>query len=143
MTTAHDRTADLLTTEQFADDAVLGAAQVQALYLGDRLGWYRVLTEEGPLAVPSDVPASAHHGISATDSRPASTVAGRCPRRGCRLWRGVVGNRPGAGVSGLRDRRLRRRPALKCFHDLQDPVAVLSAMLGAQPVQGTGGHGLR
>ena len=26
-----------------------GAAQVQALYLGDRLGWYRVLAEEGPL----------------------------------------------------------------------------------------------
>lgn len=52
MTTTHDLAADLLTTEQFAEKiftAVLGAAQVQALYLGDRLGWYRVLAEEGPL----------------------------------------------------------------------------------------------
>ena len=52
MTTTYDPAADRLTTEQFADkifDAVLGAAQVQALYLGDRLGWYRVLAEEGPL----------------------------------------------------------------------------------------------
>ena len=52
MTTTPDLAADLLTTEQFADkifDAVLGAAQVQALYLGDRLGWYQVLADEGPM----------------------------------------------------------------------------------------------
>ena len=52
MTTTHDLDAGLLTTEQFAEKifaAVLGAAQVQALYLGDRLGWYRVLAEDGPL----------------------------------------------------------------------------------------------
>ena len=52
MTTTHELGASPLTTEQFADkifEAVLGAAQVQALYLGDRLGWYRVLADEGPL----------------------------------------------------------------------------------------------
>jgi precorrin-6B methylase 2 len=52
MTTTPDLAAGVLSTEQFADkifDAVLGAAQVQALYLGDRLGWYAVLAEEGPL----------------------------------------------------------------------------------------------
>ena len=40
------------STAEFADkifDAVRGAAQAQALYLGDRLGWYRILAEEGPL----------------------------------------------------------------------------------------------
>ncbi len=52
MTTTLDTSAATLTTDGFAEkifDAVRGAAQVQALYLGDRLGWYRVLSEEGPL----------------------------------------------------------------------------------------------
>lgn len=52
MTIAHDQDTTTLTTEEFADkifDAILGAAQVQALYLGDRLGWYEVLAQEGPL----------------------------------------------------------------------------------------------
>ena len=52
MTTTCDPAADSLTTAEFADkifDAVLGAVQLQALYLGDRLGWYRMLAEEGPL----------------------------------------------------------------------------------------------
>ncbi len=52
MTTTPDLAAPVLTTEQFAGkifDAVLGAAQVQALYLGDRLGWYAMLADEGPL----------------------------------------------------------------------------------------------
>ncbi len=51
MTTTYEA-GTALTTEQFAEklfDAVRGAAQVQALYLGDRLGWYRMLAEEGPL----------------------------------------------------------------------------------------------
>lgn len=50
--TTFDTGTDLLTTEQFADkifESVRGAAQVQAMYLGDRLGWYRTLAEEGPL----------------------------------------------------------------------------------------------
>ena len=41
-----------LTTDQFTDHvfaALLGAQQVQALYLGDRLGWYELLANEGPL----------------------------------------------------------------------------------------------
>lgn len=53
MTTIQERLdAAALTTDEFAEkifDAVRGAAQVQALYLGDRLGWYRALAEEGPL----------------------------------------------------------------------------------------------
>jgi SAM-dependent methyltransferase len=52
MTTTPGLAPEVLTTEQFADkifDAVQGAAQVQALYLGHRLGWYSVLAEEGPL----------------------------------------------------------------------------------------------
>ena len=51
MTTLHEA-LPALSTDQFAEkifDAVRGAAQVQALYLGDRLGWYRMLAEEGPL----------------------------------------------------------------------------------------------
>jgi 2-polyprenyl-3-methyl-5-hydroxy-6-metoxy-1,4-benzoquinol methylase len=42
----------VLQTDEFAEkifDAVRGAAQVQAIYLGDRLGWYRALADEGPL----------------------------------------------------------------------------------------------
>lgn len=42
-----------MTTDQFADHvfgALLGAQQVQALYLGDRLGWYELLAKEGPLS---------------------------------------------------------------------------------------------
>lgn len=38
--------------EAFAErifQAVLGAQEVQALYLGDQLGWYRALAEHGPL----------------------------------------------------------------------------------------------
>lgn len=52
MTTTYDPAANVLSTDEFAEkvfDAVRGAAQVQALYLGDRLGWYRILAEEGPL----------------------------------------------------------------------------------------------
>ncbi len=44
MTATYDKSATVLTTDEFADkifDAVRGAAQVQALYLGERLGWYR------------------------------------------------------------------------------------------------------
>ena len=42
----------VLRTDEFAEkifDAVRGAALVQAIYLGDRLGWYRALADEGPL----------------------------------------------------------------------------------------------
>ena len=52
MTATPDLATEGLTTDEFAEkifDAVRGAAQVQALYLGDRLGWYRTLAEEGPL----------------------------------------------------------------------------------------------
>ena len=40
------------TTEEFAQRlfaAILGAQEVQAVYLGDRLGWYRALASAGPL----------------------------------------------------------------------------------------------
>lgn len=40
------------TTEDFATRlfaAVLGAQEVQAVYIGDRLGWYRALAEGGPM----------------------------------------------------------------------------------------------
>src|SRR5690348_3173941 len=52
MTSTLDHQHSALTTEEFAErifDAIRGAAQVQALYLGDRLGWYRVLADEGPM----------------------------------------------------------------------------------------------
>ncbi len=52
MSTTFDRPTSAMSTEQFADkifDAVRGAALVQSLYLGDRLGWYRALAEEGPM----------------------------------------------------------------------------------------------
>lgn len=41
-----------MTSESFADrvfGAVLGAQEVQAVYLGDRLGWYRALAAHGPM----------------------------------------------------------------------------------------------
>ncbi|GGG09787.1 SAM-dependent methyltransferase [Rhodococcoides trifolii] len=47
MTASHPE----LTTDQFAAkifDVVRGAASAQALYLGDRLGWYRTLADHGP-----------------------------------------------------------------------------------------------
>lgn len=40
------------SSEAFAErvlGAVLGAQEVQAVYLGDRLGWYRALAEHGPM----------------------------------------------------------------------------------------------
>lgn len=40
-------TADAFADRVFA--AVLGAQEIQAAYLGDRLGWYRALAEHGPL----------------------------------------------------------------------------------------------
>src|SRR5262245_52930233 len=52
MTSTLDQPAGTLTTDEFAErifDAIRGAAQVQALYLGDRLGWYQLLADEGPL----------------------------------------------------------------------------------------------
>lgn len=52
MTITDDPATGALTTDEFTDrvfDVVRGAAQAQALYLGDRLGWYRTLAEEGPL----------------------------------------------------------------------------------------------
>ena len=51
MTAIYD-SAPTLRTDEFADkifDAVRGAALVQAMYLGDRLGWYQALADEGPL----------------------------------------------------------------------------------------------
>jgi hypothetical protein len=39
------------TTEQFADRlfaAALGTVELMSVYLGDRLGWYRSLAEQGP-----------------------------------------------------------------------------------------------
>lgn len=51
MTTTHELDSPL-SAELFADkifDAIRGAAVVQSLYLGDRLGWYRTLADEGPL----------------------------------------------------------------------------------------------
>ena len=44
-------TVDEPTAEQFAErmlGAVLGATEVMAAYLGDRLGWYRSLAAQGP-----------------------------------------------------------------------------------------------
>lgn len=43
------------TPEDFVERifaAALGAQLIHAAYLGDRLGWYRALTEEGPLTAP-------------------------------------------------------------------------------------------
>ncbi|HEX6312411.1 MAG TPA: methyltransferase domain-containing protein [Acidimicrobiia bacterium] len=42
-----DTSADAFAERVFA--AVLGAQDVHAIYLGDRLGWYRALAEHGPL----------------------------------------------------------------------------------------------
>ena len=44
--------APAATVDEFAERvfaAVLGAQEVQAMYLGDRLGWYRALADRGPL----------------------------------------------------------------------------------------------
>jgi 2-polyprenyl-3-methyl-5-hydroxy-6-metoxy-1,4-benzoquinol methylase len=45
-------TTNTMNTDEFADHvfgALLGAQQIQALYLGDRLGWYATLASEGPM----------------------------------------------------------------------------------------------
>ena len=39
--------ADALAERLFA--ATLGASELQSVYLGDRLGWYRALSDHGPL----------------------------------------------------------------------------------------------
>lgn len=52
MTTTNDLANRTLSTDEFTEkvfDVVRGAAQAQAIHLGDRLGWYRTLAEEGPL----------------------------------------------------------------------------------------------
>jgi SAM-dependent methyltransferase len=52
MTTINTGANTIMTTEEFADHvfgALLGAQQIQALYLGDRLGWYAMLAAEGPM----------------------------------------------------------------------------------------------
>lgn len=60
MTTTTDTTTDTITidltgtatTDEIADklfEAILGSFEVQAAYLGDRLGWYEALGESGPL----------------------------------------------------------------------------------------------
>ncbi|HET6954647.1 MAG TPA: class I SAM-dependent methyltransferase [Acidimicrobiales bacterium] len=51
-TTDHPETAGTGDADAFAERVfglVLGAQQVQAIELGDRLGWYRALAEAGPL----------------------------------------------------------------------------------------------
>ena len=43
------------TAEEFAErvfNAVLGTQEVQAIYVGDRLGWFRSLAEDGPATAP-------------------------------------------------------------------------------------------
>lgn len=55
-----------MTSESFADrvfGAVLGAQEVQAVYLGDRLGWYRALAAHGPM---TSVDLA---GVTGTDER--------------------------------------------------------------------------
>lgn len=56
MTTTDTPTSETPTTEVTTEDfaarlfsAVLGAQEVQAVYIGDRLGWYRALAEGGPM----------------------------------------------------------------------------------------------
>lgn len=48
-------TIETTTVDTFAErvfSAALGAMQIQAVYLGDRLGWYRALAAHGPLSSP-------------------------------------------------------------------------------------------
>ncbi|MGH3903905.1 MAG: class I SAM-dependent methyltransferase [Pseudonocardiaceae bacterium] len=56
MTVEPTLTAETTTTvDAFAErvfGAALGAMEVQAVYLGDRLGWYRALVTHGPLTSP-------------------------------------------------------------------------------------------
>lgn len=57
--------ADPPTVDQFAEQifgAALGAIQLQSVYLGDRLGWYDVLAQEGPLT-----PAELAHRTSTAE----------------------------------------------------------------------------
>ena len=45
--------ADAASTAEFADrmfGSVLGAIELLSIHLGDRLGWYRALSDEGPLS---------------------------------------------------------------------------------------------
>ncbi|MGQ0772860.1 MAG: class I SAM-dependent methyltransferase [Pseudonocardiales bacterium] len=48
-------TIETTTIDAFAErvfDTALGAMQIHAIYLGDRLGWYRALAAHGPLSSP-------------------------------------------------------------------------------------------
>ncbi len=54
-TTTTETTGTETTTEAFAERlfaSILGAQEVQAVFLGDRMGWYRALAENGPLTSP-------------------------------------------------------------------------------------------
>ncbi len=55
MTVQPTLTVETTTVDAFAErvfGAALGAMEMQAVYLGDRLGWYRALATHGPLTSP-------------------------------------------------------------------------------------------
>ncbi len=57
MTTTHTPPTDTARTEACAERVfgwIIGAEQTTALYLGDRLGWYRSLADDGP-ATPGEL----------------------------------------------------------------------------------------
>ena len=57
MTTTHTPITDTARTEACAEKVfgwIIGAEQTTALYLGDRLGWYRSLADDGP-ATPGEL----------------------------------------------------------------------------------------
>jgi SAM-dependent methyltransferase len=59
MTTTTTATADELAERIFG--ALLGTVDIMAVYLGDRLGWYRSLAADGPATAPALAARTATH----------------------------------------------------------------------------------
>jgi SAM-dependent methyltransferase len=104
--------------------AVLGAQEVQAAYLGDRLGWYRALADHGPL---TSVELAARTGTDERYAREWLEHQAAC------AW--VVVDDPGAVPA-------ERRFALPPAHAevLTDPDSLAFAAPFARLVGGLGAH---
>ncbi|WP_292813016.1 hypothetical protein [Microbacterium sp.] len=71
-----ERTADEVAEQVLA--AGLGWVQTMAIYLGDRLGWYRSLAAEGPASPPSSRTARARPSDTRASGSSSRRRAGCC-----------------------------------------------------------------
>jgi SAM-dependent methyltransferase len=109
MTVTHEPDLDVDALAQRMLDAALGAADLLAVYLGDRLGWYRSLADDGPATADELAERTGTHPRYAREWLEQQAVSGF-------LAVDEPGRQPGAADPGARRFRL-TAPGAEVFTD--------------------------